>query len=176
MRRTTAAAVGTVTGAALIMAVRLSAFSEPLAAPPPAFDLSEAEAGASPDAPSASSRGRTNDRDAEPSARPDEDDDSGTGAGSADGLADGRYAGKAITNPYGTVQVAITVSDGRVTSAAASYPTAGNSATINPPAVAKLKRETLAKQSADLDTVSGATYTSDSYVKSLQAALDAAGA
>ena len=172
MRRTTAAAVGTVTGAALIMAVRLSAFSQPLAAPPPTFDL-EAESGTAPTAgPSASARGR--DREADDSG--DGDDDSGSGAGSSGGLTDGRYAGKAITNPYGTVQVAITVSDGRVTSAAASYPTAGNSATINPPAVAKLKRETLAKQSADLDTVSGATYTSDSYVKSLQAALDAAGA
>ncbi|HEX8629009.1 MAG TPA: hypothetical protein VF755_12650, partial [Catenuloplanes sp.] len=41
MRRTTAAAVGTVTGTALIMAVRLSVTTAPVAAPPPAFDLAD---------------------------------------------------------------------------------------------------------------------------------------
>jgi uncharacterized protein with FMN-binding domain len=51
-----------------------------------------------------------------------------------------------------------------------------NSATINPGAVAKLKQETLQAQSAKIDAVSGATFTSKSYVESLQAALDAANA
>jgi uncharacterized protein with FMN-binding domain len=60
--------------------------------------------------------------------------------------------------------------------AAADYPNTGNSATINPNAVAQLKQETLRAQSADINAVSGATFTSKSYVESLQAALDAAGA
>jgi uncharacterized protein with FMN-binding domain len=38
-----------------------------------------------------------------------------------------------------------------------------------------LRREALQRQSAEIDTVSGATYTSDGYRRSLQAALDAAG-
>jgi uncharacterized protein with FMN-binding domain len=36
-----------------------------------------------------------------------------------------------------------------------------------------LRQEALAAQGAVIDTVSGATYTSDSYAQSLQAALDA---
>ncbi|MFE9997589.1 FMN-binding protein [Streptomyces avermitilis] len=43
-------------------------------------------------------------------------------------------------------------------------------------AVPKLVAETLQAQSADIDTVSGATVTSDGYKESLQAALDAKGA
>ncbi|MFI2717690.1 FMN-binding protein [Streptomyces collinus] len=42
-------------------------------------------------------------------------------------------------------------------------------------AVPKLIEETLRAQSADIDTVSGATVTSDGYKESLQAALDAKG-
>ncbi|MEV0174737.1 FMN-binding protein [Streptomyces sp. NPDC050803] len=43
-------------------------------------------------------------------------------------------------------------------------------------AVPKLIEETLEAQSADIDTVSGATITSDGYKESLQAALDTKGA
>lgn len=42
-------------------------------------------------------------------------------------------------------------------------------------AVPKLVAETLEAQSADIDTVSGATITSDAYKESLQAAIDARG-
>ncbi|PBC95273.1 FMN-binding protein [Streptomyces sp. Ag82_O1-15] len=42
-------------------------------------------------------------------------------------------------------------------------------------AVPKLIQKTLQAQSADIDSVSGATITSDGYVTSLQAALDAKG-
>ena len=37
-----------------------------------------------------------------------------------------------------------------------------------------LRSETLTAQSAQIDTVSGATYTSDAYIRSLQSAIDAA--
>ncbi|WP_432196773.1 FMN-binding protein [Streptomyces sp. bgisy027] len=47
---------------------------------------------------------------------------------------------------------------------------------INSTAVPKLNQETLQAQSADIDTVSGATYTSAGYRQSLQSALDRAGA
>jgi len=56
----------------------------------------------------------------------------------------------------------------------ATYPLAGNSATINPVAIPKLKQETLTAQSARVAAVSGATYTSKSYTESLQSALDGA--
>ena len=78
-------------------------------------------------------------------------------------------------NVYGTIQVSIKVEGGEITRAEATYPTTADSATINPPAVATLKQETLgAKSAKDVDAVSGATYTSKSYAESLQAALDAA--
>jgi uncharacterized protein with FMN-binding domain len=35
-----------------------------------------------------------------------------------------------------------------------------------------LEKEVLASQSAQIDTVSGATYTSDGYVQSVQSAID----
>jgi len=56
----------------------------------------------------------------------------------------------------------------------ATYPTAGQSAQINPGAVPRLKQEALKAQSAKIATVSGATYTSQAYAESLQSALDAA--
>ena len=46
---------------------------------------------------------------------------------------------------------------------------------INSVAVPILTQETLAAQSAQIDSVSGATYTSDGYKGSLQSALDKAG-
>ena len=50
----------------------------------------------------------------------------------------------------------------------------GTSQYINSQAAPILVQETIAKQSAQIDTVSGASYTSDGYVRSLQSALDRA--
>jgi uncharacterized protein with FMN-binding domain len=178
MRRSTAAAVGTLTGAALILGVRLAA-ATPIAAPPPldAQDVA-ADQGASP-SPSASGKRKakakpsaTPSRTADGDATPDEGD--GDGAATASGLRDGRFTGPATANPYGKVQVALTVSKGRVTNVAATYPTAADSASINANAIPRLKQSVLAAQSADIDSVSGATFTSAAYKTSLQAAFDAA--
>ena len=163
MRRSTAAAVGTLTGAALIVGVRLSV-QPPAgsAAAPPAVDLAGNEGTPSPKAsskkPAAGASSSAGKKTTEPVKN---------------GLKNGTFSGKS-TNPYGTIQVSIKIEDGKITSAQASYPTTGNSATINPPAIAKLKQETLQEQKADVAAVSGATYTSQSYQESLQAALDAA--
>lgn len=175
MRRSTAAAVGTVTGAALIMAVRLSVTPQAPAGAPPSFDLSDAGQGAGAGAdptpkPSSRKKGGTESDQTSTGRRPPSDE----GGTTASGLRDGRFVGKPVTHPYGTVQVAVTITGGRITSTAVSAPTAGNSGPINAGAVPKLKRETLDAQSAEIDAVSGATYTSQSYVKSLQAALDSA--
>jgi uncharacterized protein with FMN-binding domain len=74
------------------------------------------------------------------------------------------------------VQVAITVSAGKITTAAVPiYPNGnGRDREINARALPVLRRETLTAQSADIDAVSGATVTSDGYKQSLQAALDVA--
>lgn len=77
---------------------------------------------------------------------------------------------------YGPVQVEITVRGGRIAGARALQHPSGDGQTdqINAYAVPRLDQETTAAQSAHIDTVSGATFTSDGYRRSLQSALDAA--
>jgi uncharacterized protein with FMN-binding domain len=175
MRRTTAAAVGTLTGAALIMAVRLSVATPVVIAAPPAADLAEAGSTQKPrPTPTAASRGkeRKNDNDTgnDEATEPTGDRTDAP----ANGLRDGKFDGAPASNPYGVVRVSVTIADGQVTNTAVAYPTAGQSASINAGAVPKLKESTLQAQSAEIDAVSGATFTSEAYVTSLQAALDAA--
>jgi uncharacterized protein with FMN-binding domain len=52
--------------------------------------------------------------------------------------------------------------------------TDGHSASISNYAGPQLVTETLSAQSSTIDTISGATYTTESYKKSLQSALDKA--
>ena len=77
---------------------------------------------------------------------------------------------------YGPVQVQVTVRGARIVSAhAIDYPQGGGrDQEINSRAIPQLDQETLQTQSAQIDTVSGATFTSDGYRRSLQSALDAA--
>ncbi|WP_250038420.1 FMN-binding protein [Paractinoplanes maris] len=162
MRRSTAAAVGTLTGAALIIGVRLSVTPpEAPAVAAPVADLAD-----STPAPKPSSKKPVAGSKEKPAEKPAEKPKSG--------LKDGVFKGDAAANPYGRIQVSIKIEGGEIIDAAATYPTANDSATINPPAIATLKQSTLKAQNADVAAVSGATYTSESYVKSLQAALDAA--
>ncbi|MGN8247042.1 FMN-binding protein [Cellulomonas soli] len=110
--------------------------------------------------------------------------DSGTtGSGTADsgststsGMADGTWTGTTVSTRFGDVQVEITVSGGTITASdAIAYPTRdGKSKQINAYAVPVLNEEALSAQSASIDLVSGATYTSDAYVESLQSAIDQA--
>jgi uncharacterized protein with FMN-binding domain len=87
------------------------------------------------------------------------------------------YTGDAASTKYGPVQVEITVANGAVTDVSViDYPdNNGKDQQINARALPTLVQETLDAQSADIDMVTGATYTSDGYVESLQSALDQAG-
>ncbi len=87
------------------------------------------------------------------------------------------YLGAAITTRYGVVQVRLTVKGKTITNVSFAQLTAfdGRSQQINSDAAPQLLQETLSAQSAHVDTVSGATYTSDGYLQSLQSALDKAG-
>lgn len=81
-----------------------------------------------------------------------------------------------VETAYGPVQVQIHVREGQIVFATAlAYPqeTLVDKA-INNTAVPTLQEETLIAQGAGIDTVSGATQTSEAYKESLQAALDAA--
>jgi uncharacterized protein with FMN-binding domain len=88
----------------------------------------------------------------------------------------GTFTGNAADTRYGPVQVQITVAGGKITDAqAVQYPQeSGRDVRINSSAVPELNQETLQAQSAQIDTVSGATYTSEGYQQSLQSAIDAA--
>ena len=89
--------------------------------------------------------------------------------------ADGTYTGAAEYTRWGDVQVQVTVSGGKVVSVQEiQAPSDGRSASINSRAQPILESEAVARQSAKLDIVSGATYTSRAYAASLQAALDQA--
>lgn len=90
--------------------------------------------------------------------------------------ASGTYTGTAVSTEYGDVQVQITVQGGRVTASTAVQVPWDNARDrrINSNAVPILNGEAVAAQSAQIDMVSGATYTSQGYVESLQAALDQA--
>ncbi|MER6290050.1 FMN-binding protein [Streptomyces sviceus] len=84
--------------------------------------------------------------------------------------------GDTIQTRWGPVQVRVTIKNGRLTDVTAvSYPTDNpRDQEINSYALPRLRSEALQAQSADIDTVSGATYTSDGYRQSLQSALDSA--
>jgi len=82
--------------------------------------------------------------------------------------------GAAADTRYGPVQVQIIVSGGRITSARTLQVPQQSSKDrrINSAAVPILNNETVQAQSARIDTVSGATYTSEGYAQSLQSAID----
>lgn len=86
--------------------------------------------------------------------------------------------GTTAETKYGPVQVRLTLTGSRITGATAvqSPDETARSKDINSTAVPKLNQETLQAQSANIDTVSGATYTSAGYKQSLQSALDRASA
>jgi uncharacterized protein with FMN-binding domain len=93
------------------------------------------------------------------------------------GRGAGTVTGAAAQTRYGPVQVRVTVSSGgRITAAeAVQAPRGGRSDQITADAVPKLNQAALTAGNADIDAVSGATYTSAGYRRSLQSALDRAG-
>lgn len=87
------------------------------------------------------------------------------------------FTGSNVSTQFGPVQVRITVANGAVTAAKAiSYPSGnGHSDQINAYAIPTLNQEAVAASSAKINMVSGATYSSGGYIKSLQSAIDQAG-
>jgi uncharacterized protein with FMN-binding domain len=84
--------------------------------------------------------------------------------------------GKLVRTKFGPVQVRITVASDKITDIVLVAVPGGNSRTdqISEAALPTLRAHALSAQSADVDTISGATTTSDAYRKSLQAAIDKA--
>ncbi|WP_260616903.1 MULTISPECIES: FMN-binding protein [unclassified Streptomyces] len=98
------------------------------------------------------------------------------GRGEGAGAGAGTFTGDAVDTQYGPVQVRLTVSGGRITGAeAVRAPEGGRSTQVTADAVPKLNQAAVTAGGADIDAVSGATYTSAGYKQSLQSALDRAG-
>lgn len=86
-------------------------------------------------------------------------------------------AGDVVQTRFGAVQVQVTVADGTIADVTALQLPSGDprSAQISQYVESPLREQALAAQSAQIDGVSGATYTSSGYAQSLQSALDALG-
>ncbi|HEV7965545.1 MAG TPA: FMN-binding protein [Actinoplanes sp.] len=153
MRRITLWLFSTVAALVLLFSYRTSTNSTATAtaAQAPADSGTTAPAGGATPAPSASSAGSAT---------------SGTKT----------YTGSVAQTRWGPVQVTVTVTKGKITDVAIPvYPSGnGRDQEINAYALPILRQETLSAQNASINTVSGATVTSNGYLESLQAALDAA--
>lgn len=172
MRRTLIGAAGAVAGAALVLAgnvaTRTGAIIAGTAGPRPAAARAPGQPG----------RGQFLPR------RPGEDDGGGAPAATqapgapAPSLPSGSrtVTGPTVDTPFGPVQVKVSISGGRITDVQAVQTPSEHmrSVAINQYATPILHQEVLAAQSANVDLVSGATYTSEAYVQSLQAAIDQA--
>ena len=99
----------------------------------------------------------------------------GTGSAST-GLSSGTFTGDSADTRYGPVQVRITVAGGKITAVDVVDVPMSNprDAEINQQAVPLLVQETVGLTNAQIDFVSGATFTSDGYQRSLQSAIDKA--
>lgn len=160
MRRAILAGVSTICGLVMLLSFKTHSQPTDLAAPPAAF------AGPSPTT------------TAPPAPLP------GSGAGSSTtttttppAAGTKTVVGDPVQTRYGPVEVQITVTDGRVTAAdAIVYPTVrARDRDINSRAIPALDQEATAAQNANIHMISGATYTSAGYIRSLQSALDKAG-
>jgi uncharacterized protein with FMN-binding domain len=93
------------------------------------------------------------------------------------GAASGTATGDAVDTRYGPAQVKVTVKDGKITAVQAVELQQDDprSQAISAYAEPILRQEVLSSQSATVDAVSGASYTSESYLQSVQSALDKLG-
>ncbi|HSO69215.1 MAG TPA: FMN-binding protein [Arachnia sp.] len=164
MRTIIAALMGTISGVVLLFSYHTSTGTQ-------AATVAATSTGDGQSATSTPNAGESSPSDATESSS-----DDGTGASSTTGSVSGTFTGAAVETRYGAVQVEITVEDGVITSSEAiQYPNRDrHDQQINSYAVPVLNAEAVDAQSADIDSVSGATFTSVGYAQSLQSALDEA--
>ncbi|WP_233204646.1 FMN-binding protein [Cryobacterium sp. Y62] len=89
----------------------------------------------------------------------------------------GTFTGAVVQTQFGNMQVSVTVANGAIIEVTPLQLTnrGGRSVDISNQAAPILRSEVLAAQSAKVQNISGATYTSEGYLRSLQSALDTAG-
>ena len=164
MRRVVLALGGTVAGLVMLLSFRSHTASTASAG----VTAGSGGTGTSPGASSAAGSGSSAASGAGAASAP-------VSAGSGTGTA---VTGDAIATPYGPTQVQVTLNAGKIVKVTVLQHTDDgvNSQMIDGHALPLLDNETLTAQSAKIDAVSGASYTSAGYIKSLQSALDKASA
>jgi uncharacterized protein with FMN-binding domain len=137
----------------------------PLAAASPATNRAPGVQGVSPGASAAAPNGAPR----APAASP-------APGGGGTSLSNGTVTGSTVQTRFGPVQVQVTIAGGKLTEITAlQLPfDRQRSAEISQIVEPMLRSEALTAQSAQIDLISGATYTSDAYARSLQSALDQA--
>jgi len=151
MRRIVFAVMSTITAVVLLFSYHTSTNSAFVASSP---------AGQLPASPGSASPPRSSNKSGSATSKPG---------------ASGTYTGNAADTRWGPVQVRITVQGGKITaSGAVQYPRGNGRGTQINGFAPVLNQEVLQQQSASIDTVSGATVTSDGYLQSLQSAIDQA--
>ena len=123
-------------------------------------------------APSKSTAGQPSKK---PTAKPSATGVPSPSAPQPSGATDGSFTGDAISIRYGTVQVKITVQGGKITDAQAVQAPTGSNDRYTQFAVPRLREQTIAAQSASIQGVSGASFTSYGWYKSLVSAVAKAG-
>jgi uncharacterized protein with FMN-binding domain len=91
-------------------------------------------------------------------------------------VINGTFTGSDVANRFGDVVVRVVISNGHISDVqAVTLPTdRAESAYISSVVGPMLRTEVLQAQSANIDIISGATYTSQSYAQSLETALQQA--
>jgi uncharacterized protein with FMN-binding domain len=156
MRRIVTAILSTITALVLLFSYHTSTDSATVAGSPVA--QLGASSGSTSQSRSSNSSGSSTPRQSSPAA------------------SSATYTGGVADTQWGPVQVQITVQGGKVTrSGAVQYPQNNDrDFMINSYALPILDQEVVQQQTASIDTVSGATVTSDGYLQSLQSAIDQA--
>jgi uncharacterized protein with FMN-binding domain len=96
-------------------------------------------------------------------------------ASATTGFADGTYTGDAVAIKWGDVQVQAVIEGGKIASVEfLTYPTDRESQQINSQAGPTLIQEAIEAQSATVQVISGATFTSLAFMRSLESALSQA--
>ena len=113
---------------------------------------------------------------AAPGGSSGESGQSGQAAGSGPATGVHSVTGSTVQTQWGPVQLKVTFNGTKITKVDVLQQPNGTprDEEINAQALPVLTQETLTAQSAKIDAVSGATYTSQGYIGSLQSALDAA--
>jgi uncharacterized protein with FMN-binding domain len=199
MRRAIVTGTATVSGVVLLLGLKPHS-DTPLAAKGAANNFTITQPGEQPPSgPSSSSQGSSAPSSAAPgspapssaapsSSAPTSAAPSTAGAPSASGTpskpssapppATKTVTGATAQTRYGPVQLAVTFSGKKITRIQVlQYPSeTSRDQEINSYAIPQLNQQAMAAQSANIDGVSGATYTSEGYQQSLQSAIDKAGA